>query len=403
MTKNLKADLAAAIACWNEGRLAEAEHQLRQVLDGAPDLPSALQLLGAVYDRQGRCADALVALQRVCALQPENAAALHKLSHVLARLGRREQALESVDASLALEPDNPAALMLQARTLMELQWPLRALQSIERALALDPVWAFAWQCRGDVLALLVEAGMKRRAAAIDSYSRAMELGGDAEELAFSLAVLGEGVPPALVPATVVRELFDAYAPNFEQHLTQALNYRGPEYIGEMLHRADLQVPLAEVWDLGCGTGLCAPLLRPMARHLVGVDLSPRMLQIAQARGMYDDLLCSDIVASMQGRNADIDLLVAADVFVYIGSLEAVFEASKQALRPGAHLAFSIEADEGADFTLLPTRRYAHAIGYIERLAAGHGFALVECERRSVRDNLGQEVPGWVVLLQRERD
>ena len=400
MMKNRKVDLSPAMACWNEGRLEDAEHQLRQVLDGTPDLPLALQLLGAVYCRQARYADALPPLQRACELQPDNAASLHELSQVLARLGRREQALESVDASLALEPDNPAALMLRARTLMELQWPLCALHSIERALALAPDWAFAWQCRGDVLALLVEAGMKRRAAAIDSYRRAMALGGDADELAFSLAVLGEGAPPAVVPATVVRELFDAYAPNFEQHLTQALNYRGHEYIGQMLHRADLPLPLAEVWDLGCGTGLCAPLLRPLARHLVGVDLSPRMLQIAQARGTYDHLRCGDIVACLQGRHSDIDLLVAADVFVYIGSLEAVFEASKHALRPGAHLAFSIESNEDAEYTLSSTRRYAHSIGYIERLASSHGLHLVERVLRVLRENLGQEVPGWVVLLQR---
>ena len=38
----------------------------------------------------------------------------------------------------------------------------------------------------------------------------------------------------------------------------------------------------EIVDAGCGTGLLAPHLRPYARRLVGVDLSPKMLEKARA-------------------------------------------------------------------------------------------------------------------------
>lgn len=401
MTTPPEVDLDLATGCWNEGRLADAEHLVRHLLDVSPNHPMALQMLGALCARQGRAAEALAPLQRACALQPDSASALHNLSNVFALLGRRDEALASLEASLALEPDNPVALMTQARMLMELQQPIHALRKIERALTLQPDWALAWQCRGDVLAMLMEAGMNRRTAAVASFQRALELGGDAEELSFSLAVLGEGAPPAEVPAKVVRALFDAYAPNFEQHLTRSLNYRTPEHIGQVLQRANLQGALGEVWDMGCGTGLCAPLLRPLAQRLVGVDLSPGMLKVAQGRGTYDALHCADIVTSLQGRQADIDLLVAADVFVYIGGLDAVFDAATRALRRGGHLLFSIEANErsDSDFTLLPTRRFAHAIAYIERLAATHGFRLVERQHSVLREELGQEVAGWVVLLQ----
>jgi predicted TPR repeat methyltransferase len=398
MSTSSNEDLAPAIACWNEGRLADAEALLKPMLAADPDHGLALQLLGAVYGQQGRAAEALPPLQRAATLQPDSASAHHNLGNVLAMLGRREEALASLAASLALQPANPAALMTQARTLMELHQPVQALRSIERAQTLEPRWALAWQCRGDVLALLIEAGMNRRDDAIAAFHRALELGGDAEEIAFSLAAIGEGAPPTSMPAQAVRALFDTYAPSFEKHLVESLNYRTPEHIGQMLEQTGLRGPLAEVWDLGCGTGLCAPLLRPLAQWLVGVDLSPGMLDVARARQAYDELLCADVVAGLQDRRADIDLLVAADVLIYIGDLQPMFEAARRALRPGGHFVFSVEAHEGGDYALLPTRRYAHAVAYLERLAAAHDFDPVDRRRTVLRENRGQAVEGWLLLL-----
>lgn len=47
-------------------------------------------------------------------------------------------------------------------------------------------------------------------------------------------------------------------------------------------------------DLGCGTGLMGPLLRPHTRHLSGVDLSQGMVQKARERGCYDDLSVDEL-------------------------------------------------------------------------------------------------------------
>ena len=41
-------------------------------------------------------------------------------------------------------------------------------------------------------------------------------------------------------------------------------------------------------DLGCGTGLCGPLVKPRVERLDGVDLSGAMLDRARATGVYDD-------------------------------------------------------------------------------------------------------------------
>ena len=82
------------------------------------------------------------------------------------------------------------------------------------------------------------------------------------------------------PAQYIRNLFDFYAPKFDKHLVEKLNYRNPklflEQVLKVTHRRDL-----DVLDLGCGTGLCGLEFRSYARQMVGVDLSPEMVKLAE--------------------------------------------------------------------------------------------------------------------------
>lgn len=97
-------------------------------------------------------------------------------------------------------------------------------------------------------------------------------------------------------------------------------------------------------DLGCGTGLMGPLLRPDCGRLVGVDLSAGMCDKARARGCYDSVHVCELVEWLQalatgggdasscggGGGRGFDLLVAADVLVYIGDLQPLLAAAGDA-------------------------------------------------------------------------
>ena len=50
----------------------------------------------------------------------------------------------------------------------------------------------------------------------------------------------------------------------------------------------------DVLDAGCGTGWCGPHVRPYARRLTGVDLSPAMIERAEARRVYDELVVAEL-------------------------------------------------------------------------------------------------------------
>jgi predicted TPR repeat methyltransferase len=124
----------------------------------------------------------------------------------------------------------------------------------------------------------------------------------------------------------------------------------------------------KVLDNGYGTDLCGPPFRDLAGRLIGVDLSPRMLENTGEKKVYDDLHLQDIFSSLRSENGTLDLVMAADVFTYIGDLAEVFAACNAALRDGGHFTFSVESFEGEDFTQRQTGSFAHSSAYIEKLA-----------------------------------
>jgi len=151
-------------------------------------------------------------------------------------------------------------------------------------------------------------------------------------------------------------------------------------------------------DLGCGTGLCAPFLRPLSTRLAGVDLSDNMLAQARAAGLYDELACADIGDYLAAHPQAFDLAVAADVLVYFGELDTLFGQVRAALRSGGTFCFSTEALDQGEFMLLPSNRYAHALAYLERLAARHGFTVLEADNATVRSEQGAELKGHLLVL-----
>jgi predicted TPR repeat methyltransferase len=242
--------------------------------------------------------------------------------------------------------------------------------------------------------------MGQTAQAIAGYQRAMQLGADPELHRYYLAALSPEQPVVNAPAAYVATLFDQYANDFEAHLVGQLGYQGHRVL-----LAQLPVPpgtrFERVWDLGCGTGLCGHLVRPRAGHLSGVDLSSAMLDKARALGVYDSLHAQELVDFMKQGTEQVDLVLAADVFIYVGHLEAVFEALGPRMQPGGWLAFTVEeSDPGLAVQLHSTLRYAHALPYLQGLAAQHGWQWAHLHRAPLRLDQANPLMGAYVYLQK---
>ena len=213
------------------------------------------------------------------------------------------------------------------------------------------------------------------------------------------ALTGEAAPEHSSP-DYVASLFDGYAGHFDDHLVKVLKYRGPEMLREALAEPDKSKAL-DVLDLGCGTGLCGTVLRERARKLVGVDLSAKMLAKARERGIYDELIQGDVMIPLEAAQSAFDLIVAWDVFAYIGDLAPVFQAAKKALRGGGRLMFWVESNSGhdhKDFALRESGRFAHSGAYLSRIAQSAGFEEVSLSTTVARTDREKGIESLVVVL-----
>jgi predicted TPR repeat methyltransferase len=158
-------------------------------------------------------------------------------------------------------------------------------------------------------------------------------------------------------------------------------------------------------DLGCGTGLVAGALQGVGAlagvEIVGVDLSPRMLEIAASRGAYSKLEQGDMADILVRLDAgSIHAAIAADAFIYVGDLAPIFSAVARALAPHGLFAFSVEAAPGDQFVLQPNGRYAHSPAYLRALAAKFGLQERRMEATRIRLEGASQVEGWLALFER---
>lgn len=380
-----------------QGKLSEAEASYRNALHYAADYAQARINLGLVLQEQGETQEAVSQFQQVVQRQPDNPEALHNLGCGLIAQTDYARAAACYEQLVQLQPDNVDAWSALGSAYGLLRRYEQAVVSLRQAVALKPDFAV---CHFNLGVLLQSMGDMQQAC--DQYRETLRLDPSMESARYRLATLGAAEVPRHTPARYVQDYFDDYAERFDQHLVQQLGYHTPEQVYDVvrphLGQRDSQL---DAIDLGCGTGLGGLHFHPHTRTLVGVDLSPRMIAKARQRAIYSDLIVGDVLQPLQRSEATYDLIIATDVFVYIGDLSPVFMASAQALRAGGLFAFSIErAVDGAAYQLHPTGRYAHAIDYINGLAHDAGLQPLTTEHVVLRKEQDKPVDGVIVVLRK---
>ena len=227
-----------------------------------------------------------------------------------------------------------------------------------------------------------------------------------ETATFWLATMGDDAIVTKCPADYIVSLYSTFAERFDELLVEKLNYQTPTKLRQLL---DATVDTStQKWnraaDLGCGTGLSGLAFRSTVQHMMGVDLSPEMIEKAEERKCYEELVVGD-VTSVLGQEEVYDLVFACDVFVYIGALEEVFLGVQKSLSSGGLFCFSTEfMDESLHgerpYILQACARFAHKKTYLEKLSAAAGFDFVRLEICPIRKNEGVDVTGMLVILRK---
>jgi len=389
------------------GDLAGAEALYRRVLARRPQDANALNLLGLVARARGDAAQAVALTGQALALKPGSPVFLASHGAALAEAGRPADALRFLAEAARLRPEDAVNLRNLGQALSDTGRAAEALPPLRRAVALspgepEPPLALAHALRQ--LGQREEAVRAARAALAAAERLNDAAAGDrpiAAEARFLLAALGAEAPPDRAPATYVRDLFDRYAPRFDADLTGTLGYATPEALAALLERAGVPKDgRAEALDLGCGTGLSGLVLAPFAARIEGVDLSPRMLEAARARGLYAALHEADLLAFLPARPAAFDILFAADVLNYLGDLAPAFAGAASALRPGGRLALSVEAADGEAVALGEGLRYRHPPAHVAALLQAAGFTVEAREDSVLRQERGAPVRGALFVARR---
>jgi predicted TPR repeat methyltransferase len=265
---------------------------------------------------------------------------------------------------------------------------------IAQALELAPGWA---EGRFALAESLADSG--RSADAVEAYRAYLALDpADSMGAAARLALLGAAPTPAGLPPAYIARLFDEYAPRFDSALIERLQYRAPELLKDAVTRVR-PGSFSRVFDLGCGTGLSGAAFRDVAAWLGGVDLSPAMVKKAAAKGLYDHIEAGDMGAALADLKAPCDLVLAADVLVYVGDLAGIFAAVRAKLAPGGLFAFTVQLADSGAYILGREQRYSHSRAYIEDRARGAGFKTALREDCVTRQEAGKDVPGLLAILQ----
>ncbi len=176
--------LMAAAAALVEGKLAIAEHTLRDYLNAKPTEVAALRMLAEVGARLGRNEDAERLLSHALELAPGFDAARHNLATVLLRQNKTTEALEQIARLRAKEPRHPGYANLHAAVLVRLGEYEAAITLYAPMLADYPSQPKGWLSYGHALKTV-----GRQADSIDAYRRALALAPGLGEAWWSLANL----------------------------------------------------------------------------------------------------------------------------------------------------------------------------------------------------------------------
>lgn len=432
---HIEAHFNLALLFLKQHNLDAAMTEFRNVLRLNPDNALAMKNLADLYLQTEQYADAATLYRQSIRLQPDYKEAINNLGVTLLKQGEAEAAIQAFidiikhDESDIEARNNLAAIYLQqdryenaARNYQELlryvpddleahynlgvaQMAIGEIESAAKhfhfVLEDDPNH---FDARCNLAVIFLKRDNKVEAA--KQYRLAHELRPHDETVNFMLAALTQEATPDTAPSEYVQHLFDNYAVYYEKHVAEVLHYKVPDLMRNAIIKIRNQTGIKAKWrilDLGCGTGLSGDIFSDMSDYMVGVDLSAKMIAKASLRNIYQDLMVTDVVTYVKSTMDKFDLVLAADVVVYMGDLAELFKEVHRLLNDVGLFSFNIEkqtAIETGDYHLRATARYSHSKTYIEKLAASNGFEILVADEIVPRIQEGKPLAGYLFVLRR---
>jgi predicted TPR repeat methyltransferase len=409
-----------ATALLEVGRLQDALAAFDQVLSMEPNHPitwnnrgNTLMALNRIEEAV-QCYDTALAIMpgfpeatanrgvAINALKGTNssfAESAYSKGALLMREGRFHEALTVFDEALEVRPLFVEAMSNRATALLELKRYEDALDGFDKALAIDAEHAISWNNRANALVKL-----KRFEDAVESYDKALQLAPTFLEARDNrLNALFELKRAKRCPPAYMRGLFDDFASHYDETMLEKLHYRAHLHLRELAERVLSRLtPPWRILDLGCGTGLVGEAFKDLAAggRLAGIDIAPRMIEAARARGIYDELLLGDLETVLHMPGTRYDLILAADTMIYIGDLAPTFSGVAKRLEPEGFYIFAVERTQDGEWQQTPQNRFRHSLAYIQNEAARAGLSFVDAVECVLRQEATTRVAGFAIALKK---
>lgn len=388
--------MLAGLMAEKSGNIPGAFEALRRSVREAPAWGPGMLELALLLARQNQFPEAIEWAEKVAKLEPSNTLVLAGVVDIAHRAGHVELAIRHLQRGLVLIPGDPTLRRMLARDLASIGRHEESLETWASLIEENPQDA---QSRMGRVQTLVEIGRPTQAAP-DTAALLAAAPDDAVYAYYD--AIAQGSTPPHQPVEIHQGLFDSMAPIYDQHVVRGLRYKLPKRVADAIlaNHPDKHFNLL---DLGCGTGLLGACLGRIDGFLIGVDISLPMIKQATQHQVYDKFHTVNVVDALRETpEAQYEIITALDVFIYVGDLSQAVPDALRILTPGGAFIFSCEmaGEDGPDLVLLPSNRYAHKRSHVEALCRNAGFASVEVELLTLRQESDLPVQGYLVTAKK---
>jgi len=412
------------------GEYANAAQSCRELIKLSPELPVAHFNLGLALNKLGKFMPAISSLRKTIKLQPSFIKAYVNMGDIHKEIKQFDEAVEAYISALNVEPENPEIQKRIAYVKLLQENVGGAIEYYKKIIERTPSDSNTWLLMATILAsdgnlveaekicqqgiaansgnfkLLCEHGkilseQGNKTDALEAFKKAKNIQPNDAEINYLISEFSDDSESSYTDKQeYIANVFDEYAETFDSHLAKRLEYRTPELIHQIsVENINDKLKKLDILDLGCGTGLCGVFFKDTANSLIGVDLSGKMIEKTRDRNLYDSLYQTDIIDALEQSENKYDLIIAADVFVYVGNLSEAFNGCNKALKKGGLLVFSVESVKGETYKLRSSGRYGHSNKYIHDLALDNKFTVKASHETTIRKEGIKPIQGYIFALQ----
>ena len=393
MTNEIAAHFYAGLEAMMEEAFQEAELHFQYVLSLKPDNVPSLVNLGALALKRDSAQEAVNYFTQALVFNPTHGDARRNIAATFLHYDRFENALTHYK-----ELEKYADLQMEdwynmGVAHMSLGHFVEAINCYEQVLTIQPTHTAALN---NLAAIYIRQGQRDRA--IPLLKLALDYQPSDDSSRFMLNVLEKNPAQPRESQEYVKNLFNNYAVNFDQHVIATLKYSLPEKSAEILKNY-FSGRFSRVLDLGCGTGLSGVTLCAISDHMTGVDLSTKMLDQARLKNCYDVLIEEEVITFLNNTHDTYDLIQALDVLPYFGDLNGFFASVSARLSSEGFLLLSVEMSEDKIWKIQDSMRFCHHPDYVLTLADTHGLTLHHQEILTARQENDQALEVLLILFQ----